>query len=201
MIKLPSSIHPDLTDERIDFVGNILARVRAQNLMSSDVRDNEWSLGCRAYAWCCSEIIELEKKGVESWLTVKEYGLKFIFMIGKIEVSFYKGLPEKPKSNLLNRAQSYPEIQQLNLLPIDINSDRIVWSYAVETDIEGITTNIEFIGLTENGQVIASRRVPILKPMLEPISLDDTTSQTIKQNPAKVSLAGSNDDRKEHEQE
>lgn len=159
MFRKPSDIHPSLADEHIDFIGHLIARVRAENLDSADERDTGWSLGCRAYAWCCTELVALSK--TEPWIAIVDSSLKFIFKIGNVEISFYKGPSAKPNKNIYNRAQSYPEIRQLSLLSNSTIPERLIWAYAVETDTEGLTTNIEFFGMSEAGDVIASRTVPL----------------------------------------
>ena len=159
MTTAPHELHQDLTNERIDIIGHLIARVRLENIESSDCRDTGWSLGCRAYAWCCQEVILL--KDTTAWLDVIDPSLKFIFSIGQVEVSFYKGPSTKPKKNIYSRAQSYPEIRQLSLLSDIEVPEKLIWVYAVETDKEGLTTNIEFFGMSEFGEIIASRQVPI----------------------------------------
>jgi len=98
----------------------------------------------------------------ESWLSVVDPSLRFIAKIGDIEFSFYKGLVDKPKVNIFSRAQTHPELRQ-NVLGLEMPiPERIVWTFAVETDLEGTTTNIEFIGMSDSGEVVASRRIPLL---------------------------------------
>jgi len=159
MMKKPSNLHIDLTDERIDKIGHLIARVRIENIESADERDDGWSLGCRAYKWCCSEISGLSI--TTEWIKIINPTLKFIFAIGNVQVSLYKGLSVSPKKNIASRAQSYPELRQLSLLSNFEIPEKIVWAFAVETDADGMTTNIEFFGMSEAGHVIASRNIPL----------------------------------------
>lgn len=158
-MKKPSDLDPDLTDDRIDLIGRLLARVRIENIESADERDDGWSLGCRAYKWCCSEIIALSI--TKPWINIVNPTLKFIFTIGKVEVSIYKGGADNPKKNITSRATCYPELRQISILSDLEVPDVLVWAYAVETNNEGLTTNIEFIAMDEMGDVIASRTVPL----------------------------------------
>nr|WP_134331588.1 hypothetical protein [Pseudomonas sp. HS-2] len=194
MFKKPSELHSCLTDERIDFIGHLIARVRSENLESADDRDSGWSLGCRAYQWCCSEIIKLSS--AKPWIEIVNPTLKFIFKMGNVEISFYKGSPEKPNKNIYTRAQSYPEIRQLSLLSNVIIPDKLVWAYAVETDIEGLTTNIEFFGMSESGDVISSRTVPIHSIPAVPVSIGRIESAPKDLKPAPVSLPAPDQDKK-----
>ncbi|BBM03948.1 hypothetical protein [Microbulbifer sp. GL-2] len=160
MNRHPSEVHKDLTVERINEVGIILADARYDNLQAVDKkRDNGWSIGCRAHAWCSTDLMEKSKE--IPYLTIKDASLKFIFKIGEAEVSFYRGEVGKPKKNICSRAQTYPELKQLGMF-LEVGApEKIVWTYVVETDKEGTTTNIEFLGIGEDGNVFASHVVPI----------------------------------------
>lgn len=194
MFKKPSDIHSSLTDERIDLIGHLIARVRSENLDTADGRDTGWSLGCRAYAWCCAEIIELSKS--KPWIEIVDSTLKFIFKIGHIEISFYKGPSSKPKKNIYSRAQFYPEIRQIPLLSNMSVPDKLVWAFAVETDKEGLTTNIEFFGMSEDGDVVSSRTIPLHKVTRIPVSISSKESEPADLKPAKVSLPKKKQDKK-----
>lgn len=186
MNKKPSQIHSCLTDKRIDYIGHLIARVRAENLANMDDRDDGWSIGCRAHSWVRSEIIYLSKE--KPWLSIVDPSLRFIAKIGTVEFSFYKGMADKPKDNIYCRAVSHPELGQYSF---DFDSpipDKLVWTYAVETDLEGKTTNIEFFGMSESGEVIASRTVPIFDTYATPVGLSDTESTPVELPPATVSL-------------
>jgi len=187
MSKTPSEIHPCLTNERIDFIGNLIFRVRAENLDAAEDRDNGWSIGCRAYAWTCSEL----QRQAESlpWLSIVDPSLSFIAQIGSVQFSFYKGMAEKPKSNIYSRAQSHPELHQKSFLFDDLPiPEKLVWAYAVETDLEGTTTNIEFFGASESGEIVASRIVPIFEISNNLVAINDTASKAVDLPPASASL-------------
>lgn len=187
MIKTPSEIHSCLTNERIDQIGQLIARVRAENLDAAEVRDNGWSIGCRAYTWVCSEILTQAKS--TDWLSVVDSSLRFIGQIGSVQFSFYKGMAEKPKSNIYSRAQSHPELRQNSLLFEDLPiPEKLVWAFAVETDLEGTTTNIEFFGMSESGDVVASRTVPIFNIPANLVSVSNDESVPVDLPPASASL-------------
>ena len=59
-------------------------------------------------------------------------------------MSIYKGESDRPKKNIYSRVQSFPEIKQTSLLSGQELPERLIWSYAIETDLDGITTNIDF---------------------------------------------------------
>lgn len=187
MTKAPSEIHPCLTDERIDYIGRLIARVRAENLDAAEPRDDGWSIGCRAYTWVRSEIKE-EAENLP-WLSIVDPSLHFIAQIGNVQFSFYKGMAEKPKSNICSRAKSHPELRQHSMQFEDLPlPDKLVWTYAVETDLEGTTTNIEFFGMSESGEVVASRTVPIFDISTNLVPVNATESKPVDLPPASPSL-------------
>ena len=88
--------------------------------------------------------------------------LKFIFSIGGVNISFYKGEPGSPKKNIYRRAQAFPELRQSEIFTQDPTlSVNLIWTFAVETDFDGHTTNISFQGVTVDNVIIASHIVPI----------------------------------------
>lgn len=187
MTKAPSEIHSCLTDECVDHIGQLIARVRAENLDTIEDRDNGWSIGCRAHAWICSEI--QQQAEIIPWLSVVDPSLRFIAQIGSVPFSFYKGIAEKPKNNIYSRAQSHPELRQNSMLFDDLPiPEKLVWVYAVETDLEGITTNIEFFGMSESGEVVASRTVPIFNIASNLVAINTHESKPVDLPPASASL-------------
>jgi len=74
--------------------------------------------------------------------------------------------------------------------------EKLVWAYAVETDIEGLTTNIEFFGMSESGDVISSRTIPLHNIPAIPISISRTESTPKVLKPAPVSLPRPKQDKK-----
>ncbi len=202
MIKQPSEIHSCLTDERIDYIGQLIARVRAENLDAVEDRDNGWSIGCRAHAWVSNEIVFQSKSF--PWLNIVDPSLRFIAKIGSVEFSFYKGMANKPKANIHNRAQSHPELRQNSLLFDSPIPEKLVWVYAVETDLEGTTTNIEFFGMTESGEVIASRTVPIFDIASNIVAINSVESEPVDLPAASASLPKAATDKvsnsKEHDE-
>lgn len=200
MIKTPSEIHSCLTNERIDHIGQLIARVRAENLDAAEDRDNGWSIGCRAHAWICSEI-QTQAQRID-WLSIVDPSLRFIGKIGSVQFSFYKGMAEKPKSNIYSRAQSHPELRQNSMLFDDLPiPEKLVWAFAVETDLEGTTTNIEFFGMSESGDVVASRTVPIFNIPANLVAINDDESAPVELPPASASLPKARKDKASSEEE
>ncbi len=186
MSKMPSELHAALTNDRIDLVGQLIASARAESLDLADERDSGWCLGCRAYDWIRSEITLLAE--YTDWVKIVNPSLKFIFTIGNVEVSVYKGSPSKPKDNIRNRIQSHPEVRQISLFSDVVFPAKLVWAFAVETDAEGVTTNIEFLGMDEAGDVIASRAIPLHSVHGRLVPAGTPESEPVELPPAHVSL-------------
>lgn len=186
MTQKPSDLHSCLTDDRIDYIGQLIARVRSENLDAIEHRDIAWNIGCRAHAWISSEIISQSKS--IPWLSIVDPSLHFIAKIDSVEFSFYRGMADKPKANIHNRAQSHPELRQNTLfldLPIPA---KLVWVYAIETDLEGTTTNIEFFGMSESGEIVASRTIPIFDTYINLVTINNIESAPVDLPPASASL-------------
>ena len=196
--KKPSEIHPCLTDERIDIIGHLIARVRSDNLDSSDDRDNGWSIGCRAHAWISNEIQAYSDN--VPWLSIVDPTLRFIAKIDSVEFSFYKGVAKRPKRNIFSRAQSHPELRQRTLFFGDPLPERLVWAYAIETDYEGATTNVEFFGMSESGEVVASRVVPIHDASSGVVEITANESEPVELPPATPHLPSTKKDKADSEE-
>lgn len=157
----PSAINDQFTAGRIDTVGNLLVGAHQEVIDRAEIYDNGWSLGCRSYAWRSSRIVEAVRSGEFPWLGIVDPSLRFVFSIGGTHVNMYRGTTEKPKTNILSRATSYPELRQMGLFSDLEEAPSLVWSYAMETGPEGEVIGLQFVGLTDDGDVIARREVPI----------------------------------------
>lgn len=157
----PIDINDQLTAYRIDAVGNLLVEAHREVIDKAERHDNGWSLGCRSYAWRSSRIIEAVEAREFPWLDIIDPSLRFIFSIGGIPINMYRGTTEKPKTNILSRATSYPELRQIGLFGDLEQTPNLVWSYAMETGPEGEVLGLQFVGLTEDGEVFALREIAI----------------------------------------
>src|SRR5690606_14479227 len=89
----------------------------------------------------------------------------FVFSIGGVPVSMYRGSREHPKKNILNRAEAYPELQQLSLFLDQSQLPELVWSFALETGPGGEVIRVEFVGMTTSGETVAYHPVPLDEPL------------------------------------
>ncbi|KAA1175699.1 hypothetical protein FWJ25_00750 [Marinobacter salinexigens] len=188
----PFEINEKLTNERIDTVGQLLVEAHNEVIDKEETYDNGWSTGCRSYAWRSSKVSQAVDSGEFPWLSIIDGSLRFIFSIGGTPVSMFRGNTDKPKQNILSRATSYPELRQFGLFTELEDIPNLVWSYAMETGPGGEVLSLQFVGLTDFGEVIAQRDVPVdemLTPLssiydeeYKPVSLP-AASVSIRQNP------------------
>lgn len=157
----PFEINAQLTNDRIDAVGRLMVEAHSQVIDREEPYDTGWSIGCRSYTWRSRKIIEAAYSEGFEWLGIVDGSLRFIFSVGGTEVNMYRGTSEKPRKNILSRAVRYPELNQYGLFTDLEDVPDLVWSFALETGPEGEVVALQFVGLTDLGEVVALREVPI----------------------------------------
>lgn len=200
---LPSDIHPDLTEDRLRAIAELIQNQRKDIIDKSEIDrgDNAWSIGCRAYAWTCKAITKaaLEDNRFAQWLNVLEaQGLYFTFTIGAIPIKFYRADPE----NLPGRVSYYRSAEFLarqQAFPFVKNKDNFLFRLIIETDhsfdvseitlvqidTDGNTINSWLINSTESSNItaFATKSVKLPKPPIK-----------IKQSVQKETEAGKSND-------
>ena len=118
----PSDIYPALTDERLSAVAAIITKARHEAAIrhEPELGDNNWTLGCRGYAFQCHGIVSGTVE--HSWLTIVEGGghietedrdlfwtsLRFVFAVGGVPLRTYRGDPTDVPTKSLR--VTYPEL-------------------------------------------------------------------------------------------
>ncbi len=174
ILEFPWDVHPDLTEERLTIIGQLLFRARSNAVLryNEDIGDDGWTLGCSAFQFCRFEIIKAALSGEYPWLTVTDQSKHLIFHVGAVPVRFYRGESDDPTKRTL--AQSFPEFEQLLLIfPDDDSRQNLVYRFAVETDIDGSVLEIKFVGLRGPDPLLCwtvpiDRSAPIMVPVGEP---------------------------------
>lgn len=160
----------------------------------SDVIDREepydtgWSIGCRSYTWRSQKIKEAAYSEGFEWLGIVDGSLRFIFSVGNTEVNMYRGTSEKPRKNILSRAVRYPELNQYGLFTDLEDIPDLVWSFALETGPEGEVVALQFVGLTDLGEVIALREVPIDELQAPLVSVGQEEHQPVTLPPVSLGI-------------
>ena len=96
--RLPWEFHPPLTDDRLRLCGRLLANARrdAVALAAYELRDDSWSVGCRAYAFGKQRLKRVAASREHPWLRVMDDSHHFVFLIDQVPVRFYRGFAEEP---------------------------------------------------------------------------------------------------------
>ncbi|GAA2877255.1 hypothetical protein GGQ99_000163 [Aminobacter niigataensis] len=168
---LPWEMHPDLTEDRLAKVAELICRGRNDAVLwqNEEIGDDSWVLGCRAFQACRHQIISAEANGDFPWLSVADNSKHLVFSIGAVPVRFYRGLAEEPTSRTMR--QSFPELQQMSMLFPGEEAGQLLYRFAVETDIDGTVTSIKFVGLLgETAKLIWE--VPLVASVGAPISIN-----------------------------
>ena len=135
MDKKPWDIEPELTEDRLCSLANIIKEVRnkAVSLHDPDKGDGAWSLGCRVYERTINTITD--KAETLPWLDFYRDNLYFIIMIKGVPLRFFKGRVNSPTLRTLR--QRFPE-QRGEQIMFDFESDREwFWRMAIETEEDG----------------------------------------------------------------
>ena len=135
----PASLHPDLSDDRMNVIAELLREARdgAVDDHRPSKGERNWSLGSRGLERGMHAI----KEGalVYPWLKILNGSRHFRFMIGAVPVAFYHGRARQPKaSTLLRRAD---ELRQTSLAFPGVSTPPAI-RIAVETDDTGKVSTI-----------------------------------------------------------
>lgn len=150
----PWEYHSDLTAERLIALALLIRQGRhdAVERYESDIGDDAWTLGCRAYKFGQFRILQADKDDKFPWLSIIDPSLRFIFGIGLVPVRFYRGDAEEPSSKTCQIA--FPELGQLSIAFPEEEPDPMVYRFAVETDFDGSVLAIKFVGLRHKQAVL-----------------------------------------------
>ena len=164
-IRLPWDFHPALTDERLRFCARLLANARrdAVALAAYEMGDDNWSVGCRAYAFGKQRLKRVAESGTHSWLRVMDDSHHFVFLIDQVPVRFYRGMADDPTARTLRRQEA--EAQQLGLALGDEMAEGLIFRLALEADAKGGVDRVVFLALRgEEGHAECAWSVPLEAP-------------------------------------
>lgn len=150
----PWDYHPDLTADRLTAIALLLRQGRhdAVERFDSEIGDDSWTLGCRAYKFGQFRVLEAHSTSRFSWLSIIDPSLRFIFGVGLVPVRFYRGDAEEP-SNKTCRV-TFPELDQFAIAFPEEETHPMVYRFAVETDLDGSVLSIKFVGLRHKQAVL-----------------------------------------------
>ncbi|WP_449393710.1 hypothetical protein [Devosia riboflavina] len=151
---LPWDYHPDLAADRLTFVGRLIAEGRNKAVERHDPEngDDNWTLGCSAFQFGRFRILNAVDSGAHDWLHVLDRSLQLVFQIGQLPARMYRGYADDPPGRTLY--QTFSELRQLDLLAgQDDEARELTYRFAVETDFDGSTLAVKFVGLRGDSPV------------------------------------------------
>ena len=159
---LPWDIHPALAEDRLRVCALLLARARrdAVTMASTELGDDAWSIGCRAYAFGRHRLVRLVEQRRHNWLTLLDDSHHFVFMIGGVPVRFFRGSADEPAGRTLRR--QVLEAQQMSLALGEEQADGLVFRLAIEARADSQVDRIVFLALRgEAGTVECLWPIPL----------------------------------------
>lgn len=158
---MPDDFHPGLTPARLRVVGNLIRKARRHVSLryEPDRGDDAWTQGCRAYRWSCHAIEMAADSEDHPWLKVVNSGLQFVFSVAGTPLRFYRGEPDEPPGRYRHRTFEELRVVQESL-PLDVAPFPAVMRLAVETDAQGLVTEVSLVRLTKEGEPLNVWVVP-----------------------------------------
>ena len=152
--QFPWDYHPDLTADRLTEIALLIRQGRhdAVERFDSDIGDDGWTLGCRAYKFGQFRILQAHEADAHPWLTIVDPSMRFIFGIGLVPVRFYRGDADEPTNKTCR--VGFPELGQLAIAFPEEDSEPLIYRFAVETDFDGSVLAIKFVGLRHKQPVL-----------------------------------------------
>jgi hypothetical protein len=168
----PREYFPDLTEERLVAVAQVLANARQTlvSLFNADT-DDSWSHGCRALTACRKAIGRAVENGGLPFVTIEESGLRFIFSIGKVPFRFFRGdVNDEPVEK--TKSSVWDEGAQLALLfPGEHPGMHLRWRFAIEASAVGPADRVVVLGMTNAGIIECKWEVPLLDAELQNLAV------------------------------
>lgn len=111
----PSEYHPDLIEERLQFVASkIMEQVHLTYETNSATYDDVWTQGCVIFGRVKNLLIDLARFSGPQWLGLVKEGMDVTPTIGKVPFRFATDNPEAPKKQKI-LAQNQAEFSQFEL--------------------------------------------------------------------------------------
>ena len=135
-------------------------------LAAYEMGDDNWSVGCRAYAFGKQRLKRVAESGAHSGLRVMDDSHYFVFLIEQVPVRFYRSLAEDPTVRTLRRHEA--EAQQLGLALGDALAGGLIFRLAVEANATGGVERVVFLALRgEEGHAECAWPIPLVLPAVQ----------------------------------
>lgn len=152
MTEKPWGINPDLKEDRIITLAQVIAEVRGEVIDRHDeeLGDTRLSLGMRCYECCRTRLIRLADSKQLSWLAILNKTRRFTFLIGNTPVRFIRYDPKNlPWTKMIPSEYAARQFNLLNLLGYKQYSD-LIWYFVFDTEYNHPADRIYFVGYRRN---------------------------------------------------
>lgn len=142
----PWDYHPELTEERLVKVAQLLERGRGDAVDRHDpsIGGDGWTLGVCAYNYGCFRIAEAAGTPGLEWLAVIDGSKHFQFSIGGVPLRFWRGDPADPTTKITEATR----FEQLLLdLEPEVPTAGMLFRIGVTTDEDGALLGAAFVAL------------------------------------------------------
>tara|TARA_R110001592_G_scaffold339111_1_gene626627 strand:+ start:2300 stop:2908 length:609 start_codon:yes stop_codon:yes gene_type:complete len=161
MSEKPWDKNPDLKEDRIVEIANLICEVRGDVIDLHDVvlGDTRLSLGMRAYECCRSRLISEDSQGTWPWFSILTAVGRFTFLFGKTPVRFVRNDPENLPSEKLIPS---PEASiQMGFFDEDYDHANTRWFFVIDTFYKNVADNMYFVGYNEQGDIVCQWDIPL----------------------------------------
>jgi hypothetical protein len=184
MKMLPWEYHPEVTEERLVRVAQLLAlgRGSAVDRFDPTIGDDNWTLGVCAYNYGCFQIARAAGTPGFEWLGVIDPGKHFQFSIARVPMRFWRGDPAEPTAKIVV-ATPFEQLR-LDLEP-GVPTAGMLFRIGVTTDVDGAMLGASFVAL-RNDQPEFVWPIPLAeaKPLI--VLLDDARPEGLELPPPLV---------------
>lgn len=153
MTEKPWGINPDLKEDRIITLAQVIAEVRGEVIDRHDeeLGDTRLSLGMRCYECCRTRLTRLADINQWSWLFNLNKTGKFTFLIGNTPVRFVRYDPNNlPWTKLIPSEYAARQLNLLSYLSEYKQYSDLIWYFVFDTEYNHSADRIYFVGHRRN---------------------------------------------------
>lgn len=150
MLPQPVHYHPDLTNDRLTIIAEILLDefFKTADDLSSDTDDN-YTRGCASFGRQKNRIKQMALAGIHPWLQLMNSTNDLVFKIGVVPCRFSNDDPSSPKKNAILTFNRY---QASFFDDIESNDEPCRYCFIVDTQgIDDIEPSVFFMGYDATG--------------------------------------------------
>ncbi|BET09458.1 MULTISPECIES: hypothetical protein [Pandoraea] len=123
----PSQFYPDLSEDRLQALSNLLLDVRYNALAALQSEyDNNYTRECTAFGRQREMLIQIWKAKKFPWLDIKHSGMDVTFTIGGVPCRFFTDDPNNPQKHGFFRRNSVDQL----FAPVE--TQPVLWRFVIE---------------------------------------------------------------------